>query len=856
MSKASDKWSVQSGPGQSTAATGNRLSVGMSRGIQQVAGSRVFVAMPFGTKSAESKNPGDRIVASSHIGKKIRIDFDSIWKRLIRPALEQAGCRPYRADEEPGAGDIRTDMYFELVTGEFVLADISTLNANVFYELGVRHGVSPRGVLMIDGGWDRRPFDVAPDRTFSYKGSLFELGADPDDPLWAKEVGREVDALAAQLQAAVANDVSTTSSPVYKELRGLKPADWSEIQNAKARYFGNQLQEWSARVSKARRRSYVGDILTLSCDAPNRFTEWQLRLDAAHALIDLGRYERARELLRAMVTEKPTCSESRYALAKTLACLARGAEHPQMVQEYQARAEQEIEEALNSGGDTPEAHLLLGRIYKHRWRNRWENAEGEEERKRLAIQYLEFAKKGLSHYREALMWDLSCLHAGLNLVSLSCLCTRLAPDETIEKVADLEDVIGLVRMAARRTLLMSKRHASATKTETEQIWAIASLAETALLTVNPDEAGKLYRRVATHPDVSISQLKSFDDQLEMYEKLGIEKESVQHVRRYITAQLDAQVGDASGILTDTLVTSLPGIFVFKGGEFHGKKKEEQGVRHRLRKLLQEQWHIQEGDVVICGAQQGIEIILAEESVELKANVRLVLPLNKAEFINRFVRRIGPGWDKRFYKLMDKCEVLEQPLRLGVPPVDLNPYDRNDIWCLDMARTEFGPYVRPRVISLSIGENENQETILRDDRLVHYEQCARHRDLLVEKVVVWGYSEETTLIFPACNMVMFVHWLNGKVDALPLLKEVRMGRSDKNDVVLKDRRISRYHLKLTPVEEGLQLTNLSEHPNTTFLNDEAMAPLIEETPVMITSEQIIRLPDGTRITFKDRNTITP
>ena len=61
-------------------------------------------------------------------------------------------------------------MFFELVTADLVVADISILNPNVFYELGVRHGVAERGVFMIAAGWSRRPFDVAPDRTFRYDG--------------------------------------------------------------------------------------------------------------------------------------------------------------------------------------------------------------------------------------------------------------------------------------------------------------------------------------------------------------------------------------------------------------------------------------------------------------------------------------------------------------------------------------------------------------------------------------------------------------------------------------------------------------------------------------------------------------
>src|SRR5258706_1253074 len=104
--------------------------------------------MPFGVKEAQSATEAaDNTPAKPGIS----ISFDEVYDLLIKPALIKAGCRPFRADKEPGAGDIRTDMYFELVTADVVLADISVLNPNVFYELGVRHVVAPRGVLMIHG---------------------------------------------------------------------------------------------------------------------------------------------------------------------------------------------------------------------------------------------------------------------------------------------------------------------------------------------------------------------------------------------------------------------------------------------------------------------------------------------------------------------------------------------------------------------------------------------------------------------------------------------------------------------------------------------------------------------------------
>src|SRR6185369_13091524 len=110
--------------------------------------------MPFGLKEAQAATPASEGALAK---PAINISFDEVYELLIAPALSKADCLPFRADQEQGAGDIRTDMYFELVTADVILADISILNANVFYELGVRHGAAPRGVLMIHGGWMNRP---------------------------------------------------------------------------------------------------------------------------------------------------------------------------------------------------------------------------------------------------------------------------------------------------------------------------------------------------------------------------------------------------------------------------------------------------------------------------------------------------------------------------------------------------------------------------------------------------------------------------------------------------------------------------------------------------------------------------
>src|SRR6185503_9301844 len=201
----------------------------------------VFVVMPFGVKEAAAAVPAS---ANAEAKAAINISFDEVYELLIAPALIKADCIPFRADQEQGAGDIRTDMYFELVTADVILADISILNANVFYELGVLHGAAPRGVFMIHGGWSRRPFDVAPDRTFDYDGKLFATNKQDRDEAWQQRLDAEVKKLSKALSDALEVDEQTVGSPVYKELVGLKPADWSNIQTARAKYFGEVFADW------------------------------------------------------------------------------------------------------------------------------------------------------------------------------------------------------------------------------------------------------------------------------------------------------------------------------------------------------------------------------------------------------------------------------------------------------------------------------------------------------------------------------------------------------------------------------------------------------------------------------------
>src|SRR5260221_10136452 len=90
------------------------------------------------------------------------IDLDKSFKYIIKPVFEELGYECKRSCDYP-PGIIDSIMYKGIYDADFVIADISTLNPNALYELGVRHALKPFTTLVIceDGIFvnSKLPFD-------------------------------------------------------------------------------------------------------------------------------------------------------------------------------------------------------------------------------------------------------------------------------------------------------------------------------------------------------------------------------------------------------------------------------------------------------------------------------------------------------------------------------------------------------------------------------------------------------------------------------------------------------------------------------------------------------------------------
>ena len=143
-----------------------------------------FVVMPFGKKPVG--RTCERLMGFSPwplVWRDRVVDFDHIYETVFEPAINavklpdgsQLSAR--RTDQEFVTGSISQDMFLYLEYSRIVLADISGLNANVFYELGHRHRARPSGTAIFRQVDAPIPFDINQIKAFPYEYEPMQAAA-------------------------------------------------------------------------------------------------------------------------------------------------------------------------------------------------------------------------------------------------------------------------------------------------------------------------------------------------------------------------------------------------------------------------------------------------------------------------------------------------------------------------------------------------------------------------------------------------------------------------------------------------------------------------------------------------------
>lgn len=94
-------------------------------------------------------------------------DFDDVYQSLIREPLISAGYEVSRSDDFQNQTNILRDIVHSIVECNLVVADLTSANPNVYYELGIAHTLH-KPVVLLAQDLSAVPFDLRSYRIINY----------------------------------------------------------------------------------------------------------------------------------------------------------------------------------------------------------------------------------------------------------------------------------------------------------------------------------------------------------------------------------------------------------------------------------------------------------------------------------------------------------------------------------------------------------------------------------------------------------------------------------------------------------------------------------------------------------------
>ena len=421
-----------------------------------------FVAMPFGLKPYPER--GWR-----------RYDADLTYHRVMLPALIDAGFQPMRADTDALLEVIDHTMLREINQAPVMVVDLAMLNANVMWELGVRHAWRRSGTILLAPEWVRAPFDIQRVPVNHYRRGARTVREDEQ----VSAVKRLQDLLAAAAEGRV-------DSPIFANVNNLGDVEIPEPSDDRADDTAGAL------LVEVTRAADLGDVRTL-IGLADRIGDHPHLSDSARvalpeqiglSLVGLNAYPEARTIL-APLAEADREFARRHLQEQYAHTLIRSADLDGDDQHLEV-AERILRAVFSRHGPDGETYGLLGSAYKRRVERALSIGEAADPG------HLE---RAIDAYVQGLKADPSDYYPGINAVALLRLRAQHGggSPEDAERVRAL---IPVVRFAVER--IAGHR---------DDQWAVLTLAELALHSYLLDggahdagEANRLYALGATAVD--------------------------------------------------------------------------------------------------------------------------------------------------------------------------------------------------------------------------------------------------------------------------------------------------------------------------------------------------------------------
>jgi hypothetical protein len=629
---------------------------------------RAFVIRGFGTKKDSGGNS---------------VDFELVHATLIEPALKRCDMAGGTTAQEVDAGNIRADMFALILEADIVICDITVHNANVFYELGVRHALRKKHTILIKGdpSNDTTPFDLSTDRYLKY--SL----VNPADAL-----GALVDAIQASLRSN-----RETDSPIFLMLPALSEADRSEVTLVP--------MDFIEEVKRAEVALDKGWLRVIAEDLRGQRFQWDGLRRVAQSQWSVRDMEGARANWEALRQAVGTNVEADLALASLYERAYRIGKQETLLESSNQAIRRVLDAAQTAPAQRAEALALEGRNLKTLWRSRFDGSSDSVATLQLAIDAR--ALQSYQSYRDAFEIDLNAFYPGLAALQMGTILLRLA---ALPGWRNLFKGNRLLADRARQDLevdLPALAHvvgASITRArkqlpDDERIWADIADADLLFLSVPDEELQVDHSMVVQAYQDAIPNNKRFawdaaSGQLALFATLGY---------RAVVAQAVMQaVMQAFGESVDQTAPPREHLLVFAGHCIDADgapprfpANAEAQARELLKQRLQNiQKNLQADEVlaVLASAAPGADILVHEVCAELGIRCRLCLPMS-ADTVAQDVFPNADHWRSRFWDVVNarRADLLQLADQSDLPRwlqgrPGLDPWERGNRWVMHLAES--------------------------------------------------------------------------------------------------------------------------------------------------------------------------
>jgi tetratricopeptide (TPR) repeat protein len=295
---------------------------------------------------------------------------------------------------------------------DYAVADLTSANANVLYELGMRHGVRPHSTVLIFAQGMRLPFDIAPLRGLPYRIDAQGAPVAPD---------QDRDALTERLKAS---RTPADDSPLFQLVSEWPRPDIARLKTDRFRELVDYSRKYRDRLSEARKAG-TDAIARIEQELDIADADPAIVVDLFLSYRAVSAWQRMVDLVARMPPILARTVMVREQLGFALNRLKRREE-----------AEKVLKAVIEEYGASSETNGLLGRVYKDRWEeaaaaNRQAEARG-------------WLRKAIETYLAGYNADIRDSYPGVNAVTL------MEMDDLVDRRQ--QEVLPVVRYAVKRRL--------------------------------------------------------------------------------------------------------------------------------------------------------------------------------------------------------------------------------------------------------------------------------------------------------------------------------------------------------------------------------------------------------------------